>query len=200
MDLIARNAHHFEDSARITLAAIEHLAAPLAAATELMAGALLANGKILSCGNAGSAASAAHFASALLSRFERERPELAAIALNANPTAMTAMASDYGFEQIFAKQVRALGQPGDVLLAICCSGNSANIIAAIDAAHARDMLVVALTGRSRVADNPIGNLLRGKDVHLDVPAERTARIQEVHGLSLHCLCDGIDYLLMGEDA
>ncbi|HWS11524.1 MAG TPA: phosphoheptose isomerase [Rhodocyclaceae bacterium] len=194
MDLVARISQQFEDSARTKQAAVEAMAGPIARAVELMVGSLLANGKILACGNGGSAADSQHFAAELLNRFEMERPGLAAIALTTDTSTLTSIANDYAYEQIFAKQVRALGQPNDVLLAISTSGNSPNVIEAIQAAHERDLKVVALTGRGggRIAD-----LLRDGDVELCVPAERTSRIQEVHLLTLHCLCDGIDCLLLG---
>jgi D-sedoheptulose 7-phosphate isomerase len=160
-----------------------------------MAQSLINGGKILACGNGGSAADAQHFAADLVGRFERERPELAAVSLVADSSALTAIANDYGFDQVFAKQVRGLGQAGDVLLAISTSGNSANVIAAIEAAHQRDMQVVALTGKG---GGKIAALLRDGDVHLCVPHDRTARIQEVHILTIHCLCDGIDCLLLGD--
>lgn len=196
MDLIARISQQFQDSADTKLAAVELLAAPIAAATELMTGALLNGGKILACGNGGSAGDAQHFAAELVGRFERERQELAAISLSTDTSIITAVANDYAFEQIFAKQVRALGHPGDVLLAISTSGNSANVIEAIRAAHDHDMKVVALTGKG---GGKIGELLRDDDIHLCVPAKRTARIQEVHLLTIHCLCDGIDCMLLGKD-
>ncbi|QEL66018.1 phosphoheptose isomerase [Oryzomicrobium terrae] len=196
MDLIARISQQFQDSADTKLAAVELLAAPIAAATELMTSALLNGGKILACGNGGSAGDAQHFAAELVGRFERERQELAAISLSTDTSIITAVANDYAFEQIFSKQVRALGHPGDVLLAISTSGNSANVIEAIRAAHDHDMKVVALTGKG---GGKIGELLRDDDIHLCVPAKRTARIQEVHLLTIHCLCDGIDCMLLGED-
>ena len=200
MNLIARIAEQFEDSARIQLAAIEELAAPIAMAAELMVGALMNNGKILSCGNGGSAADAQQFAATLLGRFERERPELGAIALNTNSSAITAMGNDYGYAHIFAKQVRALGQAGDILLAISTSGNSANILAAIESAQARDMRIIALTGKGGgELGNQIENFIGPQDVHLCVPTERVARIQEIHRLCLNCLSDSIDCLLLGED-
>jgi D-sedoheptulose 7-phosphate isomerase len=194
MDLVARISQQFEDSARTKQAAVEAMAGPIARAVELMVGSLLANGKIMACGNGGSAADSQHFAAELLNRFEMERPGLAAIALTTDTSTLTSIANDYAYEQIFAKQVRALGQPNDVLLAISTSGNSPNVIEAIRAAHERDVKVVALTGRG---GGTIATLLREGDVELCVPAERTARIQEVHLLTLHCLCDGIDCLLLG---
>ncbi len=197
MNLLARISRQFEDSARTKLAAMEALAAPLAQAVELMTASLLAGGKILACGNGGSAADSQHFAAELINRFEKERPPLAAVALTTDTSTLTSIANDYAYDQVFAKQVRALGQPADVLLAISTSGNSANVVEAIRAAHERELRVVALTGRGGGA---IGPLLTDTDVHICVPSERTSRIQEVHLLALHCLCDGIDCLLLGEDA
>lgn len=196
MNLVSRISEHFIDSAQTKLSSTEVLAAPIADAVELMVESLMATGKILACGNGGSAADAQHFAAELVGRYERERPELAAIALTVDSSILTAIANDYSFEQVFAKQVRALGQPQDVLLAISTSGNSANVIAAIDAAHEREMRVVALTGRG---GGRIAELLTERDIHICVPAERTARIQEVHLLTLHCLCDGIDCMLLGTE-
>ncbi|ANQ84009.1 phosphoheptose isomerase [Azoarcus olearius] len=194
MDLIDRISRQFEDSAQTKLAAVEWMAAPIAQAVEMMTASLMNNGKILACGNGGSAADAQHFAAELLNRFEMERPPLAAVALTTDTSTLTSIANDYDFVQIFSKQVRALGQPGDVLLAISTSGNSPNVIDAIQAAHEREMHVVALTGKG---GGRIGEMLSPTDVHLCVPADRTARIQEVHLLTLHCLCDGIDCLLLG---
>ena len=194
MDLVARIAQQFTDSAQTKLAALEFMADPIAAAIEAMTHSLMANGKILACGNGGSAADAQHFAAELLNRFELERPPLAALALTTDSSTLTSIANDYDFSQVFAKQVRALGQPGDVLLAISTSGNSANVIQAIQAAHDREMLVVALTGRD---GGGMASLLLPEDVEIRVPSKRTARIQEVHLLTLHCLCDGIDCLLLG---
>lgn len=194
MDLIHRITQQFEDSARTKLGALETLAAPIAGAVEVMTASLLENGKILACGNGGSAADAQHFAAEMLNRFELERPPLAAIALTTDTSTLTSIANDYDFTQVFSKQVRALGQPGDVLLAISTSGNSGNVLLAIDAAHERDMRVVALTGRRGGA---ITERLAASDIHICVPSDRTARIQEVHLLTLHCICDGIDCLLLG---
>ncbi len=194
MDLIKRVSEHFRDSAQTKLDAIELLALPIAQAIEAMVGSLLNNGKILACGNGGSAADAQHLAAELVGRFEVERHELAAIALTTDTSIISAIANDYGYRMVFAKQVRALGQPGDVLLAISTSGNSPNVIEAITAAHANDLRVVALTGKGGGA---IADILQETDVHICVPAERTSRIQETHLLTIHCLCDGIDCLLMG---
>ncbi len=197
MDLIARVYQHFEDSAQTKRDAAEMMAAPVAAAIELMTNSLLADGKILACGNGGSAADAQHFAAELVGRFEVERQELGAIALTTDTSIITAVGNDYAFDQIFSRQVRALGRSGDVLLAISTSGNSANVIQAIKAAHANDMRVVAFTGKG---GGEIGAMLKDEDIHLCVPAKRTARIQEVHLLLIHCLCDGIDALLLGDEA
>ncbi len=165
------------------------LADPIARGVELMVAALQRGNKILSCGNGGSAADAQHFAAELVCRFERERRELAAIALTTDTSAITAISNDYDFNQIFAKQVRALGKPDDLLLAISTSGNSPNVISAIEAAHTRGLQVIALTGRD---GGEIGRLLQGSDVEIRVPAEITARIQEVHLLAIHCFCHQID--------
>ena len=194
MDLISRISQQFSDSAHTKLEAIELLAAPIAGAVEVMVGSLVGNGRILACGNGGSAADAQHFAAELVGRFEMERQGLAAVALATHTPLMTAVANDYGFKAIFERQVRALGQPGDVLLAISTSGNSPNVIEAIQAAQDNDLRVVALTGKG---GGQIGEMLRDSDIHLCVPSDRTARIQEVHLLTLHCLCDGIDCLLLG---
>lgn len=192
---IERITEHFHDSANAKLRAAETLAPAIAAAIELMTAALTDGRKILACGNGGSAADAQHFSAELVGRFERERPGLAAIALTTDSSILTAVGNDYDFTQIFSKQVQALGQPGDVLLAISSSGNSANVVAAVQAAHEREMTVVALTGNG---GGKIGGLLSEFDIHLCAPHQRTARIQEIHGLTVHCLCDGIDHLLLGE--
>ncbi len=194
MDLIARVAKHFEDSAHTKLDAIEMMAAPIAAAIETMTASLINGGKILACGNGGSAGDAQHFAAELIGRFEAERQELSAIALTTDSSILTAVGNDYGFNYIFSKQVRGLGHAGDVLLAISTSGNSGNVIEAIRAAHEADMRVIAMTGKG---GGEISEMLRDDDIHLCVPADRTARIQETHLLVIHCLCDGIDALLLG---
>ena len=196
MDLIARVARHFEDSAQTKLDAVEAMAAPIAGPMEALPACLIDGGKTLACGNGGSAADAQHFAAELVGRFETERQELAAIALTTDTSILTAVGNDYSFNQIFARQVRAIGQAGDVLLAISTSGNSGNVIEAIRSAHEAAMLVIALTGRG---GGQIGEMLNDDDIHLCVPADRTARIQETHLLVIHCLCDGIDALLLGVD-
>ncbi|MDQ7990350.1 MAG: phosphoheptose isomerase [Candidatus Dactylopiibacterium sp.] len=196
MDLISRIALHFEDNVSTTMGAVERLALPVAEAADSMVRSLLSNGKILACGNAGSAASAQHFVAQLVGHFERERPELAAIALTTDCATLSSIASSEAWEQVFAKQVRALGQPGDVLLALSTSGRSPSILAAVEAAHERDLRVVALTGRD---GGQLATLLREGDTLICVEHERVARIQELHLLAIHCICDGIDCLLMGEE-
>ena len=187
---------HFAESAELKLAAVDTLAPLIARAAAVMTDCLLADGKLLACGNGGSAADAQHFAAEMVGRFERERPELPAIALTTDTSILTAVANDYDFAQVFAKQVRALGRAGDVLLALSTSGNSGNVVAAIAAAHEREMRVVALTGKG---GGRIGELLEADDVHICVPHSTTTRIQEVHLLSIHCLCDAIDSSLLGDE-
>lgn len=194
VDLNARITQHFEESARLKAEAVRVLADPLRQAAERMVQCLMSEGKIMACGNGGSAADAQHFAAELLNRFEMDRPGLAAFALTTDSSTLTSIANDFDFEQVFSKQVRALGQPNDLLLAISTSGNSRNIIEAIQAAHDRQLGVVALTGKN---GGMIGELLGPGDIHLCVPHANTARIQEVHILCLHCLCDAIDCLLLG---
>ncbi|HEY2818229.1 MAG TPA: phosphoheptose isomerase [Casimicrobiaceae bacterium] len=196
IDHVKRIRGHFADSAKLKQEAADALAPAIARAASLMTESLFADGKILSCGNGGSASDAQHFSAELVGRFERERPELPAISLSTDTSLLTAVANDYAFEQVFAKQVRALGTKGDVLLAITTSGNSSNVVAAIAAAHEREMRVVALTGKG---GGRAGELLMPEDVHLCVPHGRTMRIQEVHLLIIHCLCDAIDATLLGDD-
>ncbi|HZW87340.1 MAG TPA: phosphoheptose isomerase [Gallionella sp.] len=195
MDIQKRINKHFKDSAELKLRVKDELAEPIANGARLFFDCIANDGKILCCGNGGSAADAQHFAAELINRFEKERPGLAALSLATDSSVLTSIANDYDFNQIFSKQVRALGLPGDNLLAISTSGNSPNIVAAIHAAHERDMRVVALTGRNGGA---MLAALHPTDVLICVDAQSTARIQEVHILSLHCLCDVIDYLLLGE--
>ncbi|HXR57881.1 MAG TPA: phosphoheptose isomerase [Burkholderiales bacterium] len=186
---------HFNDSAALKLAAAKTLAAPIARAVALMAESLRSGGKVLACGNGGSAADAQHFAAELVNRFERERAPLAGLALTTDSSTLTSIANDYRYEQVFEKQVRALGRKGDVLLAISTSGNSASVVSAVQAAREMAIRVVALTGNGGGA-TAAG--LGPEDVHVCVPHQRTMRIQEVHLLVLHCLCDGIDFQLFGE--
>jgi D-sedoheptulose 7-phosphate isomerase len=185
---------HFEESAELKSKAASLLAQPISEAVELMFTALSNGNKILACGNGGSAADCQHFAAELVGRFERERLPLPAIALTTDTSILTAVGNDYSFNDIFTKQVQAFGQPGDVLLAISTSGNSGNVLAAVEAALERDMRVVALTGKG---GGKIGQMLTDADVHICVPHDRTARIQEVHLLTIHCMCDGIDVALFG---
>jgi D-sedoheptulose 7-phosphate isomerase len=191
-NLEQRVKKHFFDSIETKQKAAETMSEDIVRAINLMHQALASEKKILACGNGGSAADAQHFAAELVGRFERERRELPAIALSTDSSILTAIANDYSYEVIFSKQVRALGQAGDVLLGISTSGNSANVIAAIEAAHLKGMSVIAFTGKD---GGKIKNILKNSDVHLCVPAERTARIQETHLLLLHCLCDGVDHLM-----
>lgn len=197
MDTTRRIRAHFADSAQLKLAAVDVLTPAIARAAGLMTDCLLADGKILACGNGGSASDAQHFAAEMVGRFERERPELPAISLVTDTSILTAVANDYDFTQVFAKQVRALGDAGDILLAISTSGNSGNVVAAVDAAHERGMRVIALTGKG---GGRVGELMTADDVHLCVPHTVTARIQEVHLLTIHCLCDAIDASLLGDEA
>jgi len=188
-------ASHFADSARLKQEAAKTLSEPIARAIEVMSASLKSGGKVLACGNGGSAADAQHFAAELVNRFERERPPLAGLALTTDSSTLTSIGNDYSYEQVFEKQLRALGRKGDVLLAISTSGNSANVVAAMRAARELGVRVVALTGNG---GGKMAALLGAGDVHICVPHTRTMRIQEVHLLTLHCLCDGIDTQLFGE--
>jgi D-sedoheptulose 7-phosphate isomerase len=194
MTLTTRIGKHFEDSAQLKLQSKNVLAQPIADAAQAMVACLMNDGKILVCGNGGSAADSQHFAAELINRFEVERPGLAAIALTTDSSVLTSIANDYDYVQIFSKQVRALGMDGDVLLAISTSGNSPSVLQAIEAAHERNMPVVALTGKD---GGKMAALLKPTDFHICVPAKSTARIQEVHLLALHCMCDAIDHLILG---
>lgn len=194
-DLTQKVAEHFNESIAAKEQCRELLSEETALAGRLMVEALMSECKILACGNGGSAADAQHFSAELIGRFERERMGLPAIALTTDSSILTAVANDYEFDLVFAKQVRALGKNGDVLLAISTSGNSSNVLEAINAAHERGMLVVALTGRN---GGQIAETLNAQDILLNVPHPRTARIQEVHILLIHALCDCIDHLLFGE--
>ena len=190
--LTQRVAEHFAESIQTKQQAAQVLAQPTAQAAELLFNALANDGKFLICGNGGSAADAQHFAAEMTGRFEKERMELAAIALTTDTSALTAIGNDYGFDHIFSKQVRALGRAGDVLVGISTSGNSGNVIEAIKAAHQNGMKVIALTGRD---GGKIAQMLQEGDVLLNVPYPRTARIQEVHILLIHAMCDCIDTML-----
>ena len=190
--LIQRVAEHFAESIQAKQQAAQVLAQPTAQAAELLFNTLANDGKFLICGNGGSAADAQHFAAEMTGRFEKERMELAAIALTTDTSALTAIGNDYGFDHIFSKQVRALGRTGDVLVGISTSGNSGNVIEAIKAAHQNGMHVIALTGRD---GGKIAQMLQEGDVLLNVPYPRTARIQEVHILLIHAMCDCIDTML-----
>lgn len=197
MTMLTNRIHkHFDDSAEVKRQSKELLAQPIVDAAQALVTCLLNDGKILACGNGGSAADSQHFAAELVNRFEVERPGLPAIALTTDSSVLTSIANDYNYNLIFSKQVRALGMEGDVLIAISTSGNSANVIEAIHAAHERGMVVIALTGRDGGA---INHVLNNTDFHLCVPTQSTARIQEVHLLILHCLCDLIDHLLLGDE-
>lgn len=192
--LQSRVAAHFTESANLKLSSSQTLAEPIARAATLLAESLRAGGKALACGNGGSAADSQHFAAELLNRFERERPALAALALSTDTSTLTSIANDYAYEQVFAKQLRALGRRGDVLLAISTSGNSGNVIEAVRVARELGIAVIALTGNG---GGRMAALLGERDVHVCVPHTRTLRIQEVHLLVLHCLCDAIDCELFG---
>jgi D-sedoheptulose 7-phosphate isomerase len=194
--LIERIRRQFQESAELQSAAFDALGTPIAAAIDAMFAALANGGRIFACGNGSSASDAQRFASALIGRFERERPGLPALALSASPMASGA-ANDP--DQLFAQQVRALGHAGDVLLAIVPEGPAPNVLAAIDEAHAREMVVVALTGDGAAGGAVIAQALSDMDIQIGVPAQRVARIHELHLLTIHCLCDGIDAMLLGDD-
>jgi D-sedoheptulose 7-phosphate isomerase len=194
MDAETRVRAHFAESMTAKQAAMDELCPAVCAAGRLMSDALLDDAKILSCGNGGSAGDSQHFSSELLNRFEMERPGLPAIALTTDTSTLTSIANDYSYEDIFGKQIRALGRQNDILLAISTSGNSENVCRGIIAAHERGMHIVALTGRD---GGRMAALLQENDVEIRVPASRTARIQEVHLLVIHCLCDLIDTTLLG---
>ena len=195
MDHTAHVRRHFQDAIELKTRMSETLAPAIARAGEALAAALARGNKVLACGNGGSAADCQHFAAELVGRFERERPGLPAVALTVDTSALAAIANDYSYDEVFSKQVEALGREGDALLALSTSGNSRNVIAAMKAARARGMAVVALTGRD---GGEMARLLGPGDHHLNVAHPRTMRIQEVHILALHCLCDTIDNVLHGE--
>ncbi len=195
MDAVTRVREHFAESMAIKQSSVDVISERIAAAGSLMSQALLDDGKILSCGNGGSAGDAQHFSSELLNRFERERPGLPAMALTTDSSTLTSISNDYAYGDIFSKQIRALGKSTDVLLAISTSGNSENVCRGIAAAHERGMKVVALTGRD---GGKMADLYQTDDVEIRVPAARTCRIQEVHLVVIHALCDLIDTSLLGE--
>lgn len=194
MDLIERVKNNFNESIQIKTEVCEQLAPLIVDAAKVITNCLLTEKKILSCGNGGSAADAQRFSSAMLNRFEMERPGLPVIALTTDSSTLTSIAIDYQFADIFSKQIRALGQPGDVLLAISASGESHNIIHAIDAAHDREMHIIALTGRE---GGQIADLTQANDIEIRVPTWSTARIEEVHLMIIHSICDLIDQNLLG---
>jgi D-sedoheptulose 7-phosphate isomerase len=196
MSLESRITSHFVSSVQVKQESQAALVDPITKAIGLMAKSLESKHKIMACGNGGSAADAQHFSAELLNRFERERRPLAAIALTTDSSTLTSIGNDYHFNEIFSKQVIGLGKPGDILLAISTSGNSQNVLAAINAAHELSMNVVALTGKG---GGQITQRLASSDVHICVPSDQTARIQEVHLLCLHCLCDGIDSTILGDE-
>ena len=195
MDLTAHLRTHFEEGAALRLAMAKTLPAEIARAGEALAAALKSGRKALACGNGGSAADSQHFAAELVGRFERERPGLPAVALTVDSSALTAIANDYDFDRVFSKQVEALGAAGDVLLGISTSGNSRNVVEAIRAAQAKGLVVIALTGRDGGA---MAKMLGPRDFHLNVAHPRTMRVQEMHLLAIHCLCEVVDNLLFGE--
>jgi D-sedoheptulose 7-phosphate isomerase len=196
MDPVQRVKNNFLESIQVKTDAVDKLAPVIADAAAAIANALLNDKKIMACGNGGSAADAQHFSAEMLNRFEMERPGLPAIALTTDTSTLTSIANDYQFAEIYSKQIRALGQEGDVLLAISTSGESHNIIHAIDAAHERDMIVLALTGKE---GGQIADLMNNNDFELRVPTWSTARIQEVHIMIIHSLCDLVDHQLLGQD-
>lgn len=196
IDIFTCIQQHFEESIQTKLLASRELVDPITKAGDLLVQALMNGNKILSCGNGGSACDAQHFAGEMLNRFETERPNLAAISLNSDIATLTAIANDYHFEEIFSRQIKALGQPGDVLLAITTSGNSANIIKAVEVAQQQEMQIVALTGKN---GGLLAHRLRSQDIEIRIPSSRTIRIQETHLLIIHCLCDIIDQQLFSHE-
>ena len=194
-EYIQRVQQNFSDSIETKIRSSEYLPRLIADAADKMVAALLADRKILSCGNGGSACDSQHFSSEMLNRFDTERPSLPAIALTTDTPTITAIANDYAYSEIFAKQIRALGQTGDILLAISTSGNSGNVVQAIHAAHEKNMVVITLTGKE---GGKMAPLLSDQDLELRVPSDVTARIQEIHLLIIHCICDLIDFKLFGQ--
>ena len=195
MDLTTHLRQHFEEGIELRRRMAETMPAAIARAGSALAEALKSGRKVLACGNGGSAADSQHFAAEIVGRFERERPGMPAIALTVDTSAITAIANDYDWNSVFARQVHALGQPGDVLLGISTSGNSKNVLEAIKAAHEKNMVVIALTGRDGGA---MAKMLRPTDHHLNVAHPRTMRVQEIHLLVIHCLCEVVDNVIFGE--
>ena len=195
MDAVTRVREHFAESIATKRTSVDVISENIAEAGQVLSESLLDDGKILSCGNGGSAGDAQHFSSELLNRFEAERPGLPAMALTTDSSTLTSISNDYAYEEIFSKQIRALGKSPDVLLAISTSGNSENVCRAISAAHERGMKVVALTGRD---GGKMAGMYHDGDIEIRVPATRTARIQEVHLVVIHALCDLIDAAILGE--
>ena len=191
--LQSRSAQHFLDSIEVQQAAVKELPKAVAVAVLAMVDCLNSGGKIMACGNGGSAADAQHFAAELMGRFERERRELAAVALTTDTSILTAVGNDYSYDEVFSKQVRGLGKSGDILLAISTSGNSKNVIKAVEAAQAKGIKVIVLSGNG---GGKLNNLLGTNDLLLAAPSSRTARIQETHLVLLHALCDGVDHVLL----
>ena len=194
MPLHDRILGHFQVSAQTLLDAAEALAPSIEQAARLMVHSLTQGGKIMACGNGGAAADAQRFVAQMVHRFEQERPGLAAIALTTDSSTLTSIANDTAYDQVFARQVKVLGQPGDILLAISTSGNSPSVLQAVDAAHARSVHVIALSGHS---GGKLAERLVDDDVLLCAHAESSARIQEIHLLTIHCLCDAVDSVLLG---
>ena len=190
-----RIQQQFFDSADLKYQAAETLARPIADAAQAVLGCITAGGKLLLCGTGASASAAQQFAAQFVGRFERDRPGLAALALGADAALLTTIADEGDYAQLFAKQVRALGAPGDLLVVLAHQGSGAALLAAVQAAHEQDMTVIALTGNG---GGPLGAALAETDVHICVPHERAIRIQEVHGLAMHCICDAVDLQLLGE--
>ena len=195
MDLTTHLRQHFEEGIELRRRMAETMPAAIARAGTALAEALKSGHKVLACGNGGSAADSQHVAAEIVGRVERERPGMPALALTVDTSAITAIANDYDWESVFSKQVQALGQPGDFLLGISTSGNSNNVLEAIKAAHEKDMVVIALTGRDGGA---MAKALEPTDHHLNVAHPRTMRVQEIHLLAIHCLCEVVDNVIYGE--
>lgn len=194
MSLQDRIINHFSDSIQTKQESMASLCELIEFASQKLVEALIDDKKILACGNGGSAGDAQHFSSEMLNRYERERPALPAIALTTDTLTITSIANDYHFDEIYAKQIRALGQAGDILLVYTTSGNSSNIISAVKAAHDKEISIIAITGKD---GGKLATVLNESDLEIRVPSESTARIQEVHLLITHCLCDLIDHQLFG---